>query len=403
VKITILTEYYPPETGAPQNRLSDLARRMSAAGHEVTVLTAKPNYPVGRIHDDFRGGLWKVRREEGVRVIHCWLYASRSKRTILRLANYFSFVLSAAAVGTFLLRRSEFLLVESPPIFLGLAAWYLSRLKGAKMVFNVSDLYPQTAIELGYLRPGIASRALFGLEARFYASSVLVTGQTLGIVRDIKRRFPSQPVLLLTNGIDTADFEAFGSPKAQASTFTIGYAGVHGHAQGLHAVVDAARHLQALNVPARIEFFGDGPLREDLETRAREFGLTNLEFFGHRPRRDILERMRIWDAGLVPLANAPLMAGALPSKMFEMMAAGLPILLAVPRGEASDLIDTAQAGVWAAPEDGESIAEAARGLESDRAEARRKGERGRHYVFEHFDRARIAKTFLSALEEMEAS
>src|SRR5436309_3206498 len=90
LKITILTQYYPPETGAPQNRLSDLARRMTDAGHAVTVLTGKPNYPTGRIHREFRGGLWKTRHEDGVRIIHCWLFASRSKRVFLRLANYFS-------------------------------------------------------------------------------------------------------------------------------------------------------------------------------------------------------------------------------------------------------------------------------------------------------------------------
>ena len=401
MKITILTEYYPPETGAPQNRLSDLARRMSEAGREVTVLTAKPNYPTGKIRDDFRGGLWKTRQESRIRVIHCWLYASRSKHTVLRLVNYFSFVLSSAVIGTFLLRRTDFLLVESPPIFLGLTAWFLSRVKGAKMIFNVSDLYPQTAIELGYLRQGLAARALFALEAWCYRSSDLITGQTQGIVNDIKRRFPWKRVVLLTNGVDVADFSSFDAAKtADREMFTVGYAGVHGHAQGLSSVLNAAKRLQAVNAPIRLEFFGDGPLREELQERARTLQLTNVEFFGHRSRKEIVERMKEWDAGIVPLVNAPLMAGALPSKMFEVMAASVPVVLAAPRGEASDLVESARAGIWAEAENAESIADAIRCLALDRQGARRMGERGRRFVLENFDRSRIADTFMSTLESM---
>jgi glycosyltransferase involved in cell wall biosynthesis len=403
VKITILTQYYPPETGAPQNRLSDLARRLSDAGHQITVLTAKPNYPAGKIHTDFAGGLWKIRNQNGVRAIHCLLFACRSKRTFLRLANYFSFVLSSAAIGTFLLHRHDFLIVESPPIFLGLTAWYLSRLKRAKMVFNVSDLYPQTAIELGYLRRGIAARLLFALEAWCYRSSVLVTGQTRGIVDDIKRRFPSQRVLLLTNGVDVTDFTSFEAMKPPGDVFVIGYAGVLGHAQGLPAVLDAAKRLLAMKVSVRLELFGDGPLREDLQERARALELSNLQFFGHRSRTEVIQRMKEWDAGIVPLINAPLMSGALPSKMFELMAAALPVVLTVPRGEASDLIESARAGVWAEAENAKSIAEAIQRLAADRDAARRMGEQGRRFVLEHFDRSRIAQEFMIALESMVTS
>ncbi len=399
MKITILTQYYPPETGAPQNRLSDLARRMSEAGHEVTVLTGKPNYPTGQIRPEYRGGLWKRRLESGVRVIHCWLFASRSKRTVARLANYFSFVLSSAAIGTFLLHRSDYLLVESPPLFLGLTAWYLSRLTRAAMIFNVSDLYPQTAIELGYLRPGLAARLMFALERWCYRSSALVTGQTRGIIDDINRRYPSQRLFLLTNGVDVSDFKSFDAAgRAPGRMFVVGYAGVLGHAQGLSSVLDAARILQSAGVPVRLEFFGDGPLREELEQKTRALGLTNADFFGHRSRTEIVERMKSWDGAIVPLVNSPVMAGALPSKMFEVMAAGLPIVLAAPRGEASALVESAQAGIWVEAGEAPSIAEAMRALCMDRHAASAMGGRGRQFVLEHFDRSTIAKNFMSALE-----
>lgn len=404
MKVTILSQYYPPETGAPQNRLSDLARRMTTAGYEVTVLTAKPSYPTGRIERSFRGGLWKIRRNDSGKVIHCWLYPSRSRRAFLRLVNYFSFVLSSIVIGTILLPRADILIVESPPIFLGLSAWFLSRLKRAKLVFNVSDLYPQTAIELGYLRPGLFARTLFAFEEWCYRSSVLVTGQTQGIVMDIKRRFPSVAVLLVTNGINVEDFDSydFGSKRVNAR-FTLGYAGIHGHAQGLDSILEAARCLELTKAQVRLEFWGDGPLREELEHKARVLKLSNVEFFGHRSRKEVINRMKAWDAGIVSLVDKPLMGGALPSKIFEIMAASLPVLLAAPKGEASSLIESANAGVRAEAENSESIADAILRLSLDREGARQMGVRGRAFVLENFDRSRIAATLMSTLESVVTS
>ncbi len=395
MKFIILTQYYPPETGAPQNRLSDLARRLTDAGHTVTVLTAKPNYPRGEVHAEYRGGLWRERRDGAVRVIHCALYPSRSKRVLPRLFNYFSFVASSALIGAFKLRRADFLLVESPPLFLGWSAWFLSRLKRAAMIFNVSDLYPETAVSLGYLRKGRALDALYALEAWCYRRSALVTGQTEGIVDDIRRRFPETKVHLLTNGVDVSDFAFERTPHS--GTFTIGYAGILGHAQALPSALEAARLLRDRGTQVRFEFYGDGPLREDLERQAKEHKLDNVRFAGHCTRRDILDAMRGWDAGLVPLVDSPTMAGALPSKMFEVMAAQLPVVLSTPAGEASRLIARANGGVHAPAENPAALADAIDKLVQRREEARELGRNARAYVFAHYDRARIAQSFVANL------
>jgi glycosyltransferase involved in cell wall biosynthesis len=395
MKFVILTQYYPPETGAPQNRLSDLARRLTAAGHDVTVLTAKPNYPRGEIHADYRRGFWNERHEGRVRVIHCWLVAVKSKRVAMRLLNYFSFVFASALTGLLKLGHADFLIVESPPLFLGLSAWLLSRAKGARMIFNVSDLFPATAVALGYVRDGLLLRLMYALEGWCYRRSALVTGQTQGIVDDIRGRFPDRSVHLLTNGVDTADFA--NVVHTVGATFTVGYAGILGHAQGLPAVLDAARRLRDQSVAVQFQLFGDGPLRDDLEAQARALDLGNVEFAGHRSRREILDAMTKWDAGLVPLVNTPLMAGALPSKMFEIMAAGLPVVLSAPEGEASRLVARAQAGVHVAPEDPVALAHAVEELASGRDAARMMGRNGRAYVLTHYDRAAIAEAFLASV------
>jgi hypothetical protein len=147
MRITILTQYYPPEIGAPQNRLSDLAGHLVMAGHEVEVLTAMPSYPRGKIYAGY-GGLFSREQKDGVQILRAFVYPTRSAALLPRLLNYFSFVFSSVLFGSFLLRRADYLLVESPPLFLGLAAIWLSRLKGAKMIFNVSDLWPASAVHL---------------------------------------------------------------------------------------------------------------------------------------------------------------------------------------------------------------------------------------------------------------
>ena len=227
-------------------------------GHEVTVLTAKPNYPLGEFLPGWERGLWRTEVKNGIKVIHCWLYPSRSKRTLLRLLNYFSFVLSSAFIGTFSLRRADILMVESPPLFLGLTAWWLSRIKRARLIFNISDLYPETAIELGYLDKRWLQKLMYRFEAWCYNASSLVTGQTEGIIDSIQSRFPDKLTFLLTNGVDIEQFEAVAQQsqhnKADVDeSFIVGYAGVLGHFQGLDVVLEAARLCR--RIPACILFF----------------------------------------------------------------------------------------------------------------------------------------------------
>ena len=147
VKVAILTQYYPPEIGAAQVRLSALARGFVRRGHQVTVVTAMPNYPAGRLQPGYHG-LWRREQQDGVSVIRSFVYPTQRTDFAHRLTNYFSFVFSSAVFGTFLLREADYLIVQSPPLFLGLTGIWLSRLKGTRMVFNVSDLWPESTVRL---------------------------------------------------------------------------------------------------------------------------------------------------------------------------------------------------------------------------------------------------------------
>ena len=166
--LIICTQYYPPEVGAPQNRLSELARLLADRGHQVSVITAMPNYPSGKIHDGY-GGLFQRERVAGVDVLRTAIYPTQSLGLLRRLASYCSFVCSSIVLGTLLLRRADYLLVESPPLFLGLAGFWLSRAKRARLIFNVSDLWPESAVQLGIVRRGgLLHRLSSWLEASLY-------------------------------------------------------------------------------------------------------------------------------------------------------------------------------------------------------------------------------------------
>jgi len=405
VKLIILTQYYPPEHGAPQNRLHDLARRAVAAGHGVRVLTALPNYPQGKVFPGYRGRL-AVREEiDGVGVVRSWIFASKNKGVPSQLCVYFSFVFSSLLVGLFRLGRADFLICESPPLFLGFTALLLSVLKRARLVMNISDLWPESAVQLGILGPGLKLRLLERFEGLLYRRSALVTCQTEGIVAGVKKRTPTARTLLYPNGVDLEMFPRLDRDPALAAELglpdghlIVGYGGNHGRSQALEQVLSAAKMLSGEKV-----FFllvGDGPEKVALEEKARALGLENLRFLPSQPRQRMAMFQAQWDVALVPLRDIPLFDGARPSKMFELMAGGIPFLFC-GRGEGAELAMASGSARIVPPERPEFLAEAIRQLAAmTTSERRQMGSSGREFVSVNFDRAKIAAELLGTLEQI---
>lgn len=412
MKIIFLTQYFPPETGAPQNRLYATAQALVRKGADVTVLTAMPNYPDMRIHASYRGK-WHVRELiEGMVVHRVWLFVSAKRSILWRLLNYFSFVSTALWVGLFRLKRSDVLFVESPPLFLGITAMLLTKVKGAKLVFNVSDLWPESAVQLGL----VTNRTVIGisiwLEELCYRRSALITGQTKGIVADIQRRVPRKQVLWLPNGVDLeAIAQAEGSGDAQKARERLGipstdmvltYAGILGHAQGLEVLLHAAKLLKHRK-DVHFLLIGDGPEKAMLQALKAELAVVAVRFVDRMPRADLLSLLRATDAVVVPLRRNDLFKGAIPSKIFEALALSKPLLLGV-EGEAKELfIDEGRAGLAFIPEDAQDLARCAEQLAGDRDKLERMGASGARYVRERFDREAISGRLWSALQELERS
>jgi glycosyltransferase involved in cell wall biosynthesis len=398
MRIIILTQYYPPETGAPQNRLSDLAQRLHRSGVEVTVHTAMPNYPQMKKHRGYRWRFYKKERVEGITVHRSWIYCGTSKRIIPRLFNYFSFVITSVITGIFVLRRSDFLLVESPPLFLGYSAYILSRCKRAKMIFNVSDLWPESAEKLGLVTSRRMLRMAYGLERFCYRKSAFVTGQTQGICRSISERFPGKTVQWLPNGVDMDSFVPCKTDLLWRSKngfgcddFLILYAGIIGHAQGLEVIIRAAEILK--EYPS-IHFIilGSGPEKDGLINMVEEKGISNVTFPEGVARKEMPEIIASVNASVVPLKKLELFTGAIPSKIFEALAMEKPILLGV-EGEAYDLfVKEAQAALFFEPENAEDLARQTLALFNKHDEAMAMGKRGREFAIRRFNRKTIAES-----------
>jgi colanic acid biosynthesis glycosyl transferase WcaI len=398
MRIGILTQYYPPEMGAPQGRLSDLAARLILHEHEVLVLAAMPNYPQGRLYPGY-GGVSMREEVGGIDVLRAWIWPTKNPAAIPRTLSYLSFAVGSLFVGLRGLPRLDVLITESPPLPLGISGFLLSRLKRARWVFNVSDLWPESAVVLGALSSGSVTKLAYKLEAFCYRHAWRVSCQSREIRASIRNRFPEVRTVAFFNGVDSDRFnpehrsealrrEVFGGTGCVAL-----YAGLHGIAQGLDQLLAAAERL--LTEDLRIVLIGDGPEKEALVSEAQRRDLTNVTFLPPQPREEMPTLLASADVAVVTLKTR--IPGAVPSKLYEAMASGLPVLL-VADGEPAEIVESTGSGVVVAPGDVDGVVDALGRLAQSPEERRRLAAAGREAAVQRFDRKRLCDEFIEALE-----
>ncbi len=406
MKILFLTQYFPPETGAPQNRIHSLASYLNEFGANVTVLTAMPNYPKGEVYPGYRGK-WIVKEKDGdIQIVRSWIYATSSKSILPRLLNYFSFVISSLLAGLFNVRRNDLIICESPPLFLGITAILLKYLKGSKLIFNVSDLWPESAEKLNIINNKTLLRLSYRLESIIYKKSNLVSGQTLGIVNSINIRFPLIKTHLLRNGIDIKQFEKEGNRdafrqkhKIGHTSFVIAYAGIIGHAQGLEIILYAAAELKRRQ-DILFMLIGDGPVKKDLIELKYKLNLSNIIFIDSVPRSEMPDVVAACDAYVSPLKKNDLFLGAIPSKIFEPLFYGKPVLLGVD-GEAKKLfVEEGKCALHFEPQNIAELVAAVQKLKSNPDLYKELGENGRKYVVANFNRKNLAFQFWQTIKQL---
>jgi glycosyltransferase involved in cell wall biosynthesis len=408
MKLLILTQYFPPETGAPQNRLFELATRLKTKGVEVDILTAMPNYPKMEIFDEYKGKKYVEENMDGLKVYRSRIFVSKSKGIAKRLLNYFSFVFTSYVRGK-KLDNYDYILCESPPLFLGYSAMLLAKKLNAKLIFNVSDLWPESAEKLDLVSNKFFLNRAYKLEAKLYNKSYLVTGQTQGIVKNITQRFPHKTVFWLPNGVDVskynpAEVQPYGFRKKyniNQNDIVFFYGGIIGHAQGLEIIVNVAKRFK--NKPVKFVLMGSGPEKDKLIKLNQNLGLKNVIFAEPVGRNEISGIIKEIDVSLVPLRKLELFMGAIPSKIFEILAMEKPILLGVD-GEARELfIDEGQAGWFFEPENLNDLESKINEIINNKSEVIIKGKNGRKYVSENFNRDTIVQNFYNFLIKMDSN
>lgn len=391
--------------GAPATRTYELARNWVKSRHTVTVLTAFPHHPTGVIPEAYRGKVFLREQVDGIRVVRSFVYATANKGFFKRTLSYISFMCSAVLFSPFVRGRFQVVVATSPQFFVAVAGYAISRLKRRPFVFEVRDLWPESIVAVGALKNAFLVRLLTRIAHFLYDRAALIVGvaeSTRKIL--IERGIPPDKIEIIPNGIDP---ELFSCPAHGAEVrgryglgdrFVVSYVGTHGMAHALRRVLDAA-HLLRDQPDIHFLFVGEGAEKEALVRYSETLALPNVTFVGQQGHSDIPAFLHASDVSLVSLRDTLLFSAVLPSKMFEIMGAGRPVILSV-RGEARALLEQANAGLAVEPERPEHLRDAILRLYRDRTLGRFFGENGRRFALAHHSRERLAQRYADILQRV---
>lgn len=345
MRLAILTQYFYPETGAPQNRLYELSRKFQKYGWEVMVITGMPNYPKGKIFPGYRWKFCSTEKIENIEVNRYFLFASNSKNKLPRIISMISFSFTSL-FSFFKLKKfkPDFLFTESPPLTLGYSGFLLSKFTGSKMIMNVSDIWPLSAKELGAISDGKIYRKLESLEKFLYNKAFLNTGQSEEIISHIDESGDFN-TYLFRNGVDIKRFEKPKSYKESGKEIKIVYAGLLGVAQGIFEI---AININFKDIGSEFHIYGEGTDRKAILDFIKKNPDRGIVVHNSVKSNEIPEILSKYYCTIIPLVNK--IYGAVPSKIYEAMAAGVPILFS-GSGEGAKIISENKVGLVSPPRD----------------------------------------------------
>lgn len=359
LRILLLTQWFDPE---PIFKGLGFAKKLAARGHKVEVLTGFPNYPGGSLYPGYRVRLWQRDDMDGIRVNRVALYPSHDKSGPRRVANYASFALAAATLGPLLVRRPDVIYVYHPPATVGLAAIALKARFGARIVYDIQDMWPDTIAASGMLTDPRALALVDSYCRLLYRISDRIVVLSPGFKSLLESRgVPANKVEVIYNWTFESGEPPPPDPElieklGMAGRFNVLFAGTMGTGQGLDAVLDAARILGERRPEIQFVFVGGGVERERMVKRAEEEQLSNVRFIRRQEPAAMGPILAAADVLLVHLKDEPLFRITIPSKTQAYLAAGKPIVIGV-RGDAADLVERAGAGLSCEPENASDIAE----------------------------------------------
>jgi glycosyltransferase involved in cell wall biosynthesis len=401
--ILFLTDNFPPEVNAPASRTHEHARAWVVAGEQVTVITCVPNFPKGQVFNGYRNRLWQQEVMDGIRVIRVWSYITANEGFVRRILDYTSYMLSAF-VASWFVRRVDVVVGTSPQFFTAVAAWAVGLVKRVPFVFELRDLWPESIKAVGAMKDSAVIRGLERLELFLYRRARLIVSVTHSF-RDtlVRRGIDGAKIEIVTNGVDVERFSP--RPKDAAlehelgfeCCFVAGYIGTHGLAHGLETLLQAMQRLQghAQGRHIRLLLLGDGARKAELQAEAARLGLANVRFVDTVPKEQVARYWSLLDVSIIHLRRSELFATVIPSKLFECMGMGIPVLHGVA-GESAAIVEREGCGIVFEPEDAGALMQTLLALHDDPA-LRGQLRAAALAAAPHYDRGELASRMLGSL------
>lgn len=402
--ILFLTDNFPPEVNAPASRTFEHCREWVRAGCDVTVITTAPNFPSGKIFPGYRNKIWQAETLDGVRVVRVWSYITANSGFLRRTLDYVSFMVAATLAASFI-RRVDVVVATSPHFFTAIGGFLVGGLKRCPWVFELRDLWPESIKAVGAMKDGFALRTLVRIEEFLYRRADAIVCVTHSFRSHlVARGVEPAKISVVTNGVELEHFSPRAKPAALTGRyglddrFVVGYVGTHGMAHGLETLISAAATFTS---DPQIKFILIGDGAEKARLVALAVGMDNIVFIDSVPKDQVADHWALLDVSIIHLKRNDLFKTVIPSKIFESMAMGLPIILGV-EGESADLIATEDVGVLVEPENPEALAAAIRKLARDHAMRAAMAERGLATA-RRYDRRNLALSMLQNLRSVVTS
>jgi colanic acid biosynthesis glycosyl transferase WcaI len=375
MKIQFMSENFPPESNAAATRVYERACYWVKWGHQVTVITSAPNFPEGKLFPGYENKWKQAEIMSGIRVVRVKTYIAANQDIVHRTFDFLSFMVTGffAALKE---ERPDIIAATSPQFFTAVAGWAASAVRGLPFVFELGDLWPASIAAVGAMKRRLALKLLEKLELFLYQRSTHIAALTNSFKENlVERGINKNKITVVINGVDLARYGPrdcdmdLSKEWGLENKFVVGYIGTHGMAHALSNVLNAAKSIQE-NDTICFLLAGAGAERASLMEDAKRRLINNVIFMPRQPKEMMPAIWSLCDVALVHLKNSPVFAGVIPSKIFEAEAMGLPILLAAPEGEASNIVLNDKAGLHIAAEDPAALADSISQLASNKSALR---------------------------------
>lgn len=361
--ILFLTDNFPPEGNAPASRTYEHAIEWVKAGHKVTVITGAPNFPEGKVFSGYKNQLYARSTMDGIDVVRVKTFISSNEGFVLRILDFVSFMLSSFFAGVFQ-RKIDIVVATSPQFFTAVSGWALSVIKRKKFIFELRDIWPASITAVGAMKDSLAIKLLEKLELFLYKRADAIVSVTKSFKKElIERGIDGDKISIVLNGVDLSKYQPaqqknikFANDYQLTNKFVVGYIGTHGMAHALEYVIQAAEILKK-HTDIVFLFAGGGAAKQKLVDLVASQQLANVVFLPRQAKERMPDVWSLCDVSLISLRDTALFKTVIPSKIFESMGMGLPILASIPKGEASEIIEVSESGIICSPERADLLAE----------------------------------------------